>query len=343
MRESLLKAPRILLMGVALAAAGLLAGCDAPPQESAQSGYRGTGAAQIRNVAREEAKREANAIPEAQPEADASGDKASKAYQNVKVLGHLSEGQFLRVMTAMTEWVAPDEGCGYCHNLDNLADDSKYTKTVARRMLQMTQTINANWTNHVAQTGVTCYTCHRGQPVPNGIWFSDKGPETAGSAASPAGQNMAAPMIDRASLPRDPFSSLLLGKEEIRVAGPTALATDEAGAPIQRAERTYSLMVHMSTALGVNCTYCHNTRSFGSWEESTPQRATAWHGIRMVRELNNTFMTPLQSTFPANRLGPEGDVAKVGCTTCHQGVNKPLYGVSMLKDYLAELGPAPKQ
>ena len=102
-------------------------------------------------------------------------------------------------------------------------------------------------------------------------------------------------------------------------------------------------MIHMSTGLGVNCTFCHNSRAFSSWEESTPQRATAWYGIRMARELNNSFMTPLQSTFPAHRLGPEGDVAKVGCTTCHQGVNKPLYGVSMLKDYLAELGPAPKQ
>jgi photosynthetic reaction center cytochrome c subunit len=339
MKSVFFKAPRMVIMGAALMAAGLLAGCDAPPQESTQSGYRGTGAAQIDNKARVAAKREANAIPEAQPAADGSGDKASKAYQNVKVLGHLSEGQFLRVMTAMTEWIAPNEGCGYCHNLDNLADDKVYTKVVARRMIQMTQDINTNWTNHVGQTGVTCYTCHRGQPVPNGVWFSDKGPETAGFAASPAGQNMAAPMIDRASLPRDPFTPLLLGKEEIRVGGNTALATGEAGAPIQRAEQTYSLMVHMSTGLGVNCTFCHNSRAFGSWEESTPQRATAWHGIRMVRDLNNKHIVPLQGTFPANRLGPEGDVAKVGCTTCHQGVNKPLYGVSMLKDYLAELGP----
>ena len=156
MKSIFFKAPRMVIMGAALMAAGLLAGCDAPPQESTQSGYRGTGAAQIDNKARVAAKREANAIPEAQPAADASGDKASKAYQNVKVLGHLSEGQFLRVMTAMTEWIAPNEGCGYCHNLDNLADDKMYTKVVARKMIQMTQEINTNWTNHVGQTGVTC-------------------------------------------------------------------------------------------------------------------------------------------------------------------------------------------
>jgi photosynthetic reaction center cytochrome c subunit len=32
-------------------------------------------------------------------------------------------------------------------------------------------------------------------------------------------------------------------------------------------------------------------------------------------------------------LGVLGDVAKVNCATCHQGVFKPLYGESMAKDY----------
>ena len=31
--------------------------------------------------------------------------------------------------------------------------------------------------------------------------------------------------------------------------------------------------------------------------------------------------------------GREGDPLKVNCSTCHQGVNKPLLGVSMLRDY----------
>jgi photosynthetic reaction center cytochrome c subunit len=38
-------------------------------------------------------------------------------------------------------------------------------------MLQMTQYINSEWKTHVADTGVTCYTCHRGQPVPSALWF----------------------------------------------------------------------------------------------------------------------------------------------------------------------------
>jgi photosynthetic reaction center cytochrome c subunit len=59
----------------------------------------------------------------------------------------------------------------------------------------------------------------------------------------------------------------------------------------------------------------------------------AWHGIRMARDVNNQYIAPLTEVFPANRKGVLGDLAKVNCATCHQGVNKPLLGTSMLKDY----------
>ena len=103
---------------------------------------------------------------------------------------------------------------------------------------------------------------------------------------------------------------------------------------IKQTEHTYSTMMHWSNSLGVNCTYCHNTQAFSAWgANSTPQRVTAWYGIRMARQLNNEYMVPLTSVFPANRLGPTGDVAKANCATCHQGAYKPLYGAAMAKFY----------
>jgi photosynthetic reaction center cytochrome c subunit len=65
--------------------------------------------------------------------------------------------------------------------------------------------------------------------------------------------------------------------------------------------------------------------------------------------LNNNYLVPLTGKFPSHRLGVLGDVAKVNCATCHQGVFKPLYGESMAKDYPelvgemhhAEPAPAP--
>jgi photosynthetic reaction center cytochrome c subunit len=62
------------------------------------------------------------------------------------------------------------------------------------------------------------------------------------------------------------------------------------------------------------------------------------YGFRMVRDLNSNFLAPLQSTFPPNRKGPHGDSPKLQCSTCHQGVYKPLMGAPMVKDYPALWG-----
>ncbi|PTT84988.1 photosynthetic reaction center cytochrome c subunit, partial [Pelomonas sp. HMWF004] len=154
-----------------LLAAALLGGCERPPVDSVQRGYRGTGMEQVYNPRLLAEQAALNTPPEPIPPASPDGPKAKDVYQNVKVLGNQSVGEFVRTMTAMTAWVSPEQGCAYCHNAANFADDSLYTKVVARRMLQMTQTINADWKTHVGATGVTCYTCHRGHPVPNEVWF----------------------------------------------------------------------------------------------------------------------------------------------------------------------------
>ncbi|MEI7464077.1 MAG: photosynthetic reaction center cytochrome PufC [Burkholderiales bacterium] len=329
MNRSFTMTLRLLL----LSAAALLAGCERPPIEVVQHGYRGTAMAEVYNPRTLAVQAPLNQVPTAIPAATPGGPAAALVYQNVQVLNDLSVGEFSRIMASMTAWVAPEQGCGYCHNLQNFALDEKYTKVVARKMLQMTRKINSDYKTHVAATGVTCYTCHRGNNIPANIWF--KGPTdqpTAGLLGYRAGQNTPSKVANGSSLPEDPFTPFLLGSQEIRVNGDTALPTGNKHT-IKQTEWTFSLMTHMSTALGVNCTYCHNTRSMASWETSPPQRVTAWYGIRMVRDLNNQYMEPITKVFPPHRLGPTGDVAKANCQTCHQGVFKPLYGVSMLKDY----------
>lgn len=310
---------------------GLLAGCERPPVETVQRGYRGTGMEQVYNPRTLAEQAPDNQAPAPLEAASPDGPKAGQVYQNVKVLNNLSVGEFNRTMLAMTNWVSPKQGCVHCHNAANFADDSLYTKVVARRMLVMTQTINSDWKSHVAKTGVTCFTCHRGENVPKEVWFQPLLPKGSNDfAGNKAGQNAPAASVGLASLPNDPFTPFLLGADNIRVAGTQALPADNRQS-IKQAEWTYGLMMHMSKSLGVNCTQCHNTRSLGSWENSSPPRITAWHGIRMARELNLEFMVPLTTTFPINRLGPGGDVAKVNCATCHQGAHKPLYGAEMAK------------
>ncbi len=241
-------------------------------------------------------------------------------YKNVQVLTNISAAEFGRTMTAMSSWVAGGAGnCAYCHNTANFAADSNkgqpiYTKLVARMMLRMTQRINSDYTQHVAGTGVTCYTCHRGQPLPNGLWFYSN-------------ENQ----ILRHYLDRD----------DIRVQSHTVEPLPGAAAnrtSIRQTYNTYALMVTQSKALGVNCTYCHNTRAMGSWEESTPKRVVALYGSAMLRDMNMNYLNPLQPVYPRSRLGEHGDAPKAQCVTCHNGIYKPLYGAKMVKDYPALWG-----
>jgi len=263
----------------------------------------------------------------------------------------------------MTLWVAPKEGCVYCHapqrdaagnivtdasgapqaDPNNLHSDEQYTKRVARRMLQMTMHINSKWSSHVKETGVTCYTCHRGNPVPTQIWFDEpENPQAARALGDNAGQNAPSAVAGLSSLPSGVFRPFLASDEGVRVISTEPLPIDNR-LSIKQTEYTYGLMMHISTALGVNCTHCHNTRSMADWSTSPLVRAQAWYGIRMARDLNTTYLEPLAATFPKNRLGPTGDAPKVNCATCHQGAYKPLLGAPMLAGYrvLAEAKPQP--
>ena len=339
------------LMTAAIGLPLVLGACELGPKTVAQTGYRGTGMDQLRDPQ--------STIPQVPIPANAyatpddSGPRAGETYQNVQVLKGVSTERFNHLMAQMNNWVAPqtgsnpnEVGCNYCHNPNNMASDEKYTKVVARRMIQMTQNINTNWTTHVRQTGVTCWTCHRGNAVPNYRWVTAAAGGIPGTiTGNKRGQNTPDPAVGYASLPYDPFTRYLANAD-----GPGAIkVVANSSHPsatthlisVKNAEQTYGLMMHQSKALGVNCTYCHNSRAFNVWSQSNPAKFRAWYGLRMVAQQNAEYMTPLASVFPAvhvgavgavERKGPNGDVYKINCATCHAGQSKPMNGVSMRAD-----------
>jgi photosynthetic reaction center cytochrome c subunit len=341
----MLSLSKLTAMG-ALAIAGLaLAGCELGPKQSQQTGYRGTGIVQIVDPQNVVAPGDVPPPPYALPAP--SGPKAGEVYQNVKVLANVSQEEFDYTMAAITQWIVPadapaeEAGCNYCHNAENLADDSKYTKVVARRMIQMTQNINQNYSDHVKQTGVTCYTCHRGNAVPKYVW-TDPRPSDGRLMGNKRGQNTPDPSVAYASLPVGTYAKYMRGNSgPARVISKTIHPTTANRQSVKDAEGNYAIMMHLSQSLGVNCTYCHNSRSFARWEQSSPQRALAWYGLQMVKNTNEEYIHPLASVFPANRLGPQGDPYKTNCATCHQMQRKPLGGAQMAKDYpaLRTVGP----
>ncbi len=327
---------RARLTGLALGivALGLLAGCERT--DSVQKGFRGTGMVLVYDKADLRTNDAIHQIPEPEPvdPPDPEAPPIKAVFKNVQVLGDLSVLEFSRFMAAMSTWIAPEEGCNFCHNPKNLASDEKYTKVVARRMIQMTRAINNNWQTHVVQTGVTCWTCHRGQAVPSGEFFSEPARKMPGLMGAKYNENQAGkPTVGFSSLPNDPLTRYLVeGDQNIRVQSTQALPGTN-GTSIKTAEHTYGLMMYFSGSLGVNCNYCHNTRAMRSWEQSPPQRTTAWHGIRMVRNINTEYVLPIGPILPPNRWSAQGDFPKVACKTCHKGAFKPLYGKSMKADY----------
>ena len=239
----------LLVTGVA---AVILHQAEHPPIVGIQRGFRGTGLVYLYNPRTMASLNEANRIPVSVPYAGNEGAKAGTVYKNVQVLDDVPAGEFTRLMVNMAIWVAPTQGCAACHDVTNLADDSLYTKVVARRMLQMVRHINADWTAHVAETGVTCYTCHRGQLVPPNIWFNNPGPQQAGGFAQvAAGKNHPTEVAGHSALPLDPLTPFLEDVNDIRVQSTTALrAADHQS--IKQTEWTYALMMNISQSLGVN-------------------------------------------------------------------------------------------
>jgi len=89
----------------------------------------------------------------------------------VKVLTGLLAPEFQEEMNHMVQ--ALGVTCGTCHVRGNFASDDNPKKIVARRMLEMTRTLNKQFfPDHQPKPGesvlgrVTCYTCHQGETTP---------------------------------------------------------------------------------------------------------------------------------------------------------------------------------
>ena len=117
--------------------------------------------------------------------------------------------------------------------------------------------------------------------------------------------SMPTPSASRSLILSDALSEFLLEDNAIRVVSTGPLPADNKR-QIRDARSTYALMTVMSESLGVNCTFCHNSRAFYSWEQSTPQRVTAWYGIRMAHDINRSYLAGLAGLLRPDQHGPAG-------------------------------------
>ncbi len=103
---------------------------------------------------------------------------AEQAYKNIQVLKGLPASQMSPLMNSISTSLGVR--CNFCHvrqpkdpktGAEDWAweSDDKPAKQTARRMMQMTLSLNATYKGDFGNNAVTCYTCHRGKNDPVGI------------------------------------------------------------------------------------------------------------------------------------------------------------------------------
>jgi hypothetical protein len=97
-----------------------------------------------------------------QKKADSQPAAPSPNPSNLKVLKVSTGPEVRQVMQTFT--AALGVQCAYCHVQGNYAADENPKKDVARKMIRMTQSVNAQFPD--GKMLVSCYTCHRGEAQP---------------------------------------------------------------------------------------------------------------------------------------------------------------------------------
>ncbi len=323
-----------------------------PGVHGTQMGYRANSSVQF--ASRAETAPINVDVPGALPPAATGGPMATEKYKNVKVLTDVSAAEFDRLQVALTAWVSPKQGCGFCHDGSNYESDAKPTKLAARRMLEMTRYINAAWKTHVQPSGMTCFTCHRGQPIPQEVWWPRQTAPVQRGIDKQDIWNEAGDTVSR-FFPNNGFAEYYLQDNPVAGQSTTALRSNRVADAVVHA-RIYEMMMQMSLQIGVNCGFCHNSRAFADWSQSSPYRWVGYYSLNMMRDLNRTYLLPFAQILPQQRelvrrnplpvipafqTGPQSGSALLTCETCHYRLVKPLNGVNMLKDYPGLTGKQP--
>lgn len=93
-----------------------------------------------------------------------SKDDDQPEWKNVQILPkEISEQLMMEVMENYSTALGVE--CTHCHVEGNMAADEKLEKTIARKMMTMTNEINANYFGKDSGT-IGCMTCHNGKTHP---------------------------------------------------------------------------------------------------------------------------------------------------------------------------------
>ena len=290
----------------------------APGVHGTQMGYRASSSVQF--ASRAEGVPINVDLPETLPPAATGGPKATEVYKNVKVLTDVSAAEFMRLQYAITARVSPKQRCGFCNEGTNWVSDAKPT-----------------------------------QPIPAELWLPRQpAPVNLGVSKQEDTWNEAADTVTR-FFPNNGYAEYYLQDHPAAGQSVTALRTNRVANTVVF-NRLYQTMMQMSLQIGVNCGYCHNSRAWADWSQSSPYRWVGYYSLNMMRDLNRTYLLPFAQIIPQQRelihetkvpvipgfqAGQQSGNALLTCETCHYRLTKPLNGVNMVKDYPGLVGHEP--
>lgn len=232
--------------------------------------------------------------------------------------------------------------CVYCHVAGDFASDANPKKAIARTMLRMLKQV----ATHFPDTGndfehsrylafpegkqyVTCYSCHRGMPIPVNTLPDWHGPDRAPEPGAP------------------PAGGGRRGAGGQRGGGAAARGAD-AGAPaslpatrgtenfknmvfLPRDVNTQFVMPAFRASIGVECNFCH---VFGAQLErghanereldGNPKKLIARGMIGMLKEINAALFPDADVDIVLTAASePPSGTHYVTCYTCHRGNHLP--------------------
>ena len=122
--------------------------------------------------------------------------KAEEQFKNIQVLKGVPAEQIFPTMQFITASLGVE--CEFCHVKNAFEKDDKKNKQTARKMMEMMFAINQD--NFEGHRAVTCYSCHRGNAIPQAIpavMTAETTPEKPMGPSAPAASDNSGPSADQ--------------------------------------------------------------------------------------------------------------------------------------------------
>ncbi len=254
-----------------------------------------------------------------------NGKRADEVYKNLKVLGATPADSLNQGMHLISGELGVD--CEYCHaEKMDWAKDEKKTKDTARDMMTMMMELNQRWFK--GEQAVTCYTCHKGQPIPLSTvalpvpdYFKEKEP---GPAMPPAEQIISKYInaLGGEQNLRKITSRIITAQQDIPTGPGGSIPTP---AQIEIYQKAPNLVLRIAKTKDMTFLSGYDTK--GPWTQDARGRVNSPVELEQIREARNAdFYEPLDIVKDFPTLKVEG-IEKMGANEAYRVLGEPTRGV----------------